>query len=127
TYVITVKATDTLGNTTIVANRAIRIVTPPGGIPPSVLRLKPMKTLALRLVKRQRYVGVTVFTDVRTGLGFTGERAGVVISTLTKGGAGGSSGLHIPMPKREIKRGSYRMSVRATNADLEAVRKFRVR
>jgi fibronectin type 3 domain-containing protein len=127
TYLITVKATDTLGNTTIVANRAIRIVTPAGGIPPTVLRLKPMKTLALRLVKRQRYVGVTVFTDVTTVLEFTIERSGVVVVTRTKRVPAGSSRLNVPIPKREIRRGSFRMSVRATNADLEAVRKFRVR
>ena len=101
--------------------------TPPGGIPPSVLRMKPVKNLSLRLLKRQRYVGVSVYSDVNTVLEFTIERGGVVVISRTKRVPAGASRINIPMPRREIKRGRYRVSVRATNADLEAVRKFRVR
>jgi fibronectin type 3 domain-containing protein len=127
TYTITVTARDTLGNTTIVANRAIRIVPPPGGAPPTVLRLKPVKNLSLRLVKRQKYVALSVFTDISTVLEFTIERGGTVVTSETKRMPAGASRINIRIPKRDIRKGSFRVSVRATYADLEAVRKFRVR
>jgi hypothetical protein len=127
TYTITVSASDALGNTTIVANRSIRIVTPPGGAAPTVLRMKPIKNMALRLMKRQRYVTVTVYTDIAAPLEFTVERAGSVVITRTKRMPAGSSRLNIPLPRGEIRKGAFRVEVRATNADLSAARKFRVR
>jgi large repetitive protein len=127
TYTITVKATDVLGNTTVVANRAITIVTPAGGVPPTVLKLKPIKNLALRILKRTKVVTVSVYSDVPTSLEFILERGGVVIVSRVRRIPSGSSRVDVQFPKSALRKGKFRLTVRATNADLEAARTFSVR
>ncbi len=127
TYTITVKATDLLGNATIIANRAITIVTPAGGIPPTVLKLKPIKNLALRVLKRTKVVTVSVYSDVPTSLEFIFERGGVVIVSRVKKVPSGSSRVNVQFPKSALRKGKFRLTIRATNADLEAARSFSVR
>jgi fibronectin type 3 domain-containing protein len=127
TYTITVKASDTLGNTTVIANRSIRIVKVPGGTQPTVLLLDPLKTLALQALKKQKYVALSVYTDYPTTVEFKIERAGKAVKKLTRKLPAGALRLNIPIPKNQIRKGLFRVTARSTTAPLKAARTFRVR
>jgi hypothetical protein len=127
TYVISVRAEDILGNTTVVENRAIRIITPPGGPPPTVLRLSPIRNVPVKTLKRRGYLTLSIYTNVNTSLEFTVERAGVVVITRVKRMPAGSSKLNLTLPARARRKGRYRVTVRATNTALKAWRQFSVR
>lgn len=127
TYTITVKASDTLGNTTIIANRSIRIVITPGGTRPSVLRVNRLKTLELRTVKKQRYVQLTIYTDVATTIDFTIERGRAVVARKSKRVPAGTTRVNVPVPTRQIRTGTFKVTVRSKAAALKVVRTFRVR
>ena len=92
-----------------------------------MLRLQALKNLKLGTLKRQGRVTVSIYTDVNTPLEFTIERGGRVVISRVKRMPAGSSRLAIALPKRQIRRGRYRVTVRATNAALRAVRQFSVR
>ena len=127
TYAITVKASDTLGNTTVITNRSIRIVTTPGGTKPTVLRLDPVATLALKTVKKQKYVAVTVYIDYAATLEFKLLRGAKVRVQDDQEVEAGTKRINIPVPKNQIRKGLFRVTVRATPGSLTAARSFRVR
>jgi hypothetical protein len=127
TYVISVRAEDILGNTTVVTNRAIRIITPPGGVPPTVLRLGPIKNIRLKTLKRRGSLTLSVYTNVNAPLEFTIERAGAVVLTRVKRMPAGSSKLVITLPKQARRKGRFKVTVKAVSTALKASRQFRVR
>ena len=127
TYTITVKASDTLGNTTIVANRSIHIVAVAGGTKAAVLRLNPLKTLQLKTFKKQKYVAVSVYLDFATNVEFRVQRGAKLVSKKTKKMPAGTSALHLPIAKSQLRKGTYKVTVRALTGTLKASRSFRVR
>ncbi len=127
TYRITVKASDVLGNLTTIADRSITIALPPGGLPPTTIILRPIKSVTLRWLKRTHEIPVTIYVDRGTNLELILSRGGNMVSDRVRRLPAGSSHVTVAIPTRERRKGTLTLTVRATNASLETHKSFRVK
>ena len=98
-----------------------------GGTKAAVLRLNPLKTLQLKTFKKQKYVAVSVYLDFATNVEFRVQRGAKLVSKKTKKMPAGTSALHLPIAKSQLRKGTYKVTVRALTGTLKASRSFRVR
>ena len=120
TYTITVKASDTLGNTTVIANRSIRIVTAPGGTKADGAAAEPARRrCALRTLKKQKYVAVSVYMDFATNARVQDRARRQAGDQDDRQMPAGALRLNIPIPKSQIRKGVFRVTVRATTGVAE--------
>jgi hypothetical protein len=116
-----------LGNVTVLDARSITISIPPGGLPPTQLILRPIRNVSLRWLKGHREMPVTVYTDRTTQLEFILSRSGTMITDRVRQIPAGSTHITIYVPAMERRRGKYTLIVRATNANLQTHKSFRVK
>jgi hypothetical protein len=126
-YAVTISAADVLGNQTVVANRSITIEAPPGGIPPSYLKLSTIGNVRRATLKRARgRIYFLVSIDRSSTLEFVLEKEGAVVSDVTRRVPSGGARLFVTMPKAEWAPGHVRLTVRTLSGDRGAARRFKV-
>lgn len=125
TFAVVVRAEDVLGNTTAVANRTIRILTPRGGLAPGTLKLTRIVNLSLRRLARTRFrFGAFVTSDVPTTLDVLLMRGGLLVSQREVRVIAGGQPVTIQIPKGERVRGRWVLILRHAVSGKEARRTF---
>jgi chitodextrinase len=126
-YTITISAADILGNQTVVANRAITIEAPPGGIPPSYLKVSAIGNVRRATLKRARgRIYLVVTADRSANLEFVLEKEGAVVSDITRRVPSGGARLFVTMPRAEWTAGHVRLTVRTISGGRSASRRFKI-
>jgi PKD repeat protein len=126
-YTITISATDVLGNQTVLANRAITINAPPGGVPPSYLKLSRLgnvRTATLRRARGRVYLIVSI--DRSANLEFILLKEGAVVSDLIRRVPSGGARLFVTIPKSEWAPGRVQVSVRTLDGSRSGTRRFKI-
>ncbi len=72
-------------------------------------------------------MAVSVFVDFPTTVEFRLQRGAKLISKKTKKVPAGTAAIHLPISKSQLRKGVYKVTVRATTGTLRASRSFRVR
>jgi predicted phage tail protein len=126
-YAITISAADVLGNQTVVANRAITIEAPPGGIPPSYLKLSTIGNVRRSTLKRARgRIYFLVNVDRSSELELVLEKEGAVVSDVVRRVPSGGARLFVTMPKAEWAPGRVRLTARSVSGGKSAARRFKI-